>query len=191
MVLIGLPTWPFSGCGYVKIRAVLNQSEECTIEYQTNGSWFGNFDVYPDPSVVQTNDNGNFSAGTEGINVAYEGQGTAGHGKRIPSEYTFTPPPLPNAPASPCTPDAQSYCWVNQSSTLHEQCDTGSKNLHGGEIYVYAYTEKDFIFKETSLLELQETATDTQDVPSRAPCTITNHWSPAEPKVTYNDPNLP
>lgn len=77
------------------------------------------------------------------------------------------------------------------SKGVHEQCDTGVKNVHGQEIYIYAYTAKDFIFKGTVELEVEEIATDTQDVPSRSPCTITDHWSPAEPKITYNDPNLP
>jgi hypothetical protein len=41
------------------------------------------------------------------------------------------------------------------------------------------------------MLELLGPATYTQTVPQEPPCTFTDTWSPADPRITYNDPNLP
>lgn len=157
-------------------------SATCTIEYPSNGMWQNGANYSCDG---ETWSEYNQQDGLEGINTSHPGCSTTNA-----SQKAFKAP-LPLAPSSPCTADSKSFCSIQMSKTQSGACDTGFKNVHGGEIMVYAYTTSYDTFKQSAMLEFQGTATEEQSVPSYKPCTITTRWSPAEPRVTYNDPNLP
>jgi len=68
----------------------------------------------------------------------------------------------------------------------------GYQERKGGEIYLYAYKYSYDIDKLVNgTPTFQEVAIKKQSVPPRAPCNITTSYSPNNPAVYYNDPNLP
>jgi hypothetical protein len=102
-------------------------------------------------------------------------------------------PLLPGMPANgsicvvpPCPADSKGYC-----ATISSQVDTGvcKSSEHS---YVHSFTTNYIIWQGTSLVGQ---ATGTQSLPQPPlpfVCEpVTTAWSPAEPRVTYNDPNLP
>lgn len=90
--------------------------------------------------------------------------------------------------AAACTLDAKGYCASVVSFVRGYGCDTGVTNPHGVPIIVYGRTETYDIWSASGVIE---TATEKVTLPPSAPCTQTITWSPANPAVTYNDPNLP
>jgi hypothetical protein len=167
-------------------------SAECTIQYQSNNSWLGGYQVFPDSNVVQVND-ANPNSGTEGINLTYDEQGTAGNGRLIPSAVTFKSG-LPIAPATPCTPDSKEYCYTTLSQTLLGQCNTGSVGPRGEPIEVNTYKTSYYIFQFNTSEQTQrllETATSAQKAGTSHCEPVTTTWSPQNPATQYGDSTLP
>ena len=159
---------------------VQGQSFICTIAFQS--SWIAN-ENDSGPGVMFSEFNN--QAGFEGISVAYTGPSAFSN-----STGNFSSP-LPNAPATACTPDAQGYCASLVSTTQLSVCTSTIKNIHGGNITVPRTASTYQVFKQLTFLELQETATETTN-PSGSLCTAgTPSWSPNNPSVQYGDSSLP
>ncbi len=160
-------------------------SATCTIEYQSNGAWQNGANDSCDGTFYSEYNQQN---ALEGINLNY----TGGCQATTTSQGQFKSP-LPIAPSSPCTADSYGYCSVVNSTAISGVCQSGYTYVNGHEIpvFVRAYNRTYYTFKKEAMLELQGTATEYESVPSDPPCTITTSWSPAEPRVTYNDSNLP
>jgi len=148
----------------------------CTIAYEPD--WQGG---------VATSNNGEVTAeysqesGLEGINTAGQGYqiSTADVGKFAS--------PLPQAPSTACTTDADSYCAVETSSGNTSSCLVGT--VAGKPLYAWDSESTFEIFKKIRVLELQETATE---ISTRCPVgTIKTAWSPGNPATQYNDSALP
>lgn len=94
-------------------------------------------------------------------------------------------------PPMPCTADANGNCYILQSSVSNGLCDTGQVGVHGQPIFVHSYKQRYAIYQRGSPVQQLELAYKTTTVPQSAPCTIRTYWSPGEPRVQYNDANLP
>lgn len=94
-------------------------------------------------------------------------------------------------PPMPCTADANGNCAIVQSSAPYTLCDTGQTGIHGQPVFVKGSKATYSIYRNGSPVHYLETAVRTTTVPPAAPCTFTTRWSPGEPRVQYNDANLP
>lgn len=158
---------------------VQNQSFTCTIAYTTN--WYA----------------GTNTSGNNGIGYAYkdnqqavQGINLSGLGPTSQSNLSFVGP-LPPAPTATCTPDSLALCALQASREPNGYCDTGTTSPSGRELYLPSYTTPYYVFQQVYSQELLETASyvETRD-PNNA-CAVSYMWSPNEPKIRYNDPNLP
>ena len=146
----------------------------CTIAYQS--SWQGG---------LVTSNNGEVTSefsqqsGLEGINTNASGYTTD------TAEVGQFASPLPRAPLYECTTDADGYCAVAGAAVAAGSCNLGTV---GGKPITGHITKTPYqIFKMVKLLELQETATETNTQCSTPSVT----WSPANPATTYSDSSLP
>jgi hypothetical protein len=162
---------------------------ECTIEYQSGGSWnAGSFTSGCGTATATYND----QSGLDGIELpTSQSQCSSTQSVSTAGKFTY---PLPTAPSTVCGADSNGDCAVQMSKVGNGTCDTGMPSPHGGDIYVNAYKTAYDVFKMGTngiTLELQETATQVQTVPLRARCTVTTTWTPNNPAVYYNDSSLP
>jgi hypothetical protein len=78
---------------------------------------------------------------------------------------------------------------MSQTETGSRDCGTGPR---GEPIYEYTFKTNYYAFQKERMLELRESATETGQFKSSSGCSaITETWSPEEPRVEFNDPNLP
>lgn len=159
-------------------------SATCTIEYPSNGAWQNGANDLCQGGIYYSEYNQQDAL--EGINTNYSTCNSS-----TSSQSAFKSP-LPTAPSSPCTADSYGYCDTLQASgDTGTRCDTGTSGPHG-ELYMYNQEWQYYIFKAGVMLEYQETATKTETYSFNGDmCVAKITWSPAEPKITYNDPNLP
>ena len=83
---------------------------------------------------------------------------------------------------STCTPDSQGYCAVKTLDTVTKHvCPRGSTWLG----YFSGERDYDIYYNNAYLSSATQTLTGACDIGTES------SWDPAEPAVTYNDPNLP
>jgi hypothetical protein len=90
----------------------------CTIQYQTNGSWLGGYQVYPDTNVVETNEYTPNEA-NEGIDLSQDDQAQGATRRPVGvalgplGPYIPTPAPTPTyVPKPPCSAAVRSGAAV-------------------------------------------------------------------------------
>ena len=168
---------------------VVQQSFQCTIEYETDGNggatWAsGENDTANGIYYSEANQ----QDAVDGINLGLPGNGSNQSSSYSNGKFIV---PTPPAPSSTCAPDSDGYCAINMGETQTGSCNTGAQSPHGGTVFVYSDTTKYYVFQKESLLELVETATETSHFGSSHCLPMTETWSPSEPKVKFNDSNLP
>jgi hypothetical protein len=143
-------------------------------------------ETYPSGSFISQS---SMSPNGYGPYESYDGislNGSRGQSERVGiSGYSEPLPPMP------CTADSDSNCALVDRQIPNGACDTGIIGPHGSDIYVDAYKITYSIYRKSSWPRYRETAVASQRIPSKAPCTISTAWSPGEPRVQYDDPNLP
>jgi hypothetical protein len=166
-----------------------NVTATCTVEYTTNGSWYGGLNAGPGGTlatgntVYSTNDT---NRGLEGIElgrtpIVYS------QGYAVPAGVFRTLLPVSSA----CTPDSLGYCVVSISTTVTGACNTGITGVHGEPVYIDSMQRVYEVFQQTSYLQLIETATETSTVTGPHCVNSSVVWSPGEPSLQYNDSSLP
>jgi hypothetical protein len=157
----------------------------CQIESSADPAvYYAGTENYPNAVVAQDNSYGTSWGPYEGYDGLFVGGGGIQQ-QRASGPFTEPLPPMP------CSPDADGQCVVQSSYVSSGACDTGIKGPHGSDIFTYGSIARDIVYRKSSPVKFLESATETVTVPSRAPCTLTIRWSPGEPRVQYNDPNLP
>ncbi len=151
-------------------------SATCTIQYQSGGAWQNGANSSCSGAFYSEYNQQN---ALEGINL-----NDTGCTQTSSSQGQFRSP-LAIAPSSPCTADSHGYCAVlmNQGTG---KCGTPRIGFD-----TYPTFETFDIFKQGAMLELQESATETNKITDLRSCNYTTSWSPAAPSVTFNDPSLP
>ena len=95
--------------------------------------------------------------------------------------------------ALPCTADAYEYCAYLMSGPnnvgYNFSCEIGIVN--GKPIYHSYNTKVTHVYSVYNSTSFLENATETQTSNGSCPATYATSWSNNEPKVYYNDPNLP
>lgn len=159
------------------------QSATCTIEYLSSGLWQAGRNTSLDGEVTsEFNDQNGF----EGINL--NGTFTSSTNQYAQGKFSNT---LPIAPASACSPDSLGYC-SNEASSQYtsNSCYVGTVN--GRPKYLYGSRTIYNVFQGSAPSELLGRPTDTKTYTSTEfGCSYSYSWAPYEPRVQFNDPNLP
>ena len=164
-------------------------------EYSPDSTkWYAGQEVYPRPvgtaapdaqsSFVQANGGWVYQS-YDSVTAAPPSVGPGA--LRSPAGAFLAPTPGPV-----CTADSYGLCALNTAKVDLQTCYV---TVWDSKIQDYIQQPRPYyaqyvyaVYRSTSLQSLAtETITKNQDG-----CAITNtSWSPAEPRVTYNDPNLP
>ncbi len=167
-------------------------SNPCTIEWVS--SWYNGQVFCPVGTCYYYSDspNGTDQQVAEGLmdsNYSYPSSSV----RSTAPDSKLQAPNLPTAPSYACTPDSDGYCAVVMNQVVNSTCTKVIETKNGPVAYtITKYNTTYDTFKKSVMLELQGTATEYQSVPSSGSCLMTTiTWAPADPRVTYNDPNLP
>jgi len=161
---------------------VAQQSERCTIEYQSNGSWIAGLWDIDD----QTHHGGvghyynTDQDGMEGLNDNY----TTSTIFDLPGTFVIPLPPVPTpTPAPPCTPDSYGYCVQSHSSSMSWSYCTGPngnvREYTGSIAYIIGGAGNNASYTMYTIDD------------GSGSCTTTFYWDPNEPSQDFGDPNLP
>jgi hypothetical protein len=110
-----------------------------------------------------------------------------GGGNQRSASHSFAEP----LPPMPCSPDSDGECAITTTTSTYSTCDTGFKGPHGNDILIDGSKTRYAIYRNASPVKVLETTLRTISYPSHAPCTPSTTWAPGEPRIQYNDPNLP
>lgn len=165
---------------------VQNQSEQCTIEYYSDGSWYGGEN---DSNAGINYSESGVNAGFEGINLQYVRKGdvtqtpdTFGSLAPYPGSTTATPTPS-------CVLDNYGYCAVASGTFTSQRCATspsdGSQSMIVNEL---TGTRTWAVYGVQGYLA---SYSDTLQDDGSGMCVTMETWDPGDPQVIYGDPNLP
>lgn len=146
--------------------------------------YYGGSQAYPDGNVAGSN----FNPTNYGPYETVDGiQAYGGLSSSRAADIAISEP----LPPPPCTLDSDGMCAVNTQS-VSAQCtiEVMDPKTRTMEKRYVTYTNKSVYatYRSSTLLGL---ATKTTNEPYNGCTPITTNWSPAEPRVTYNDANLP
>lgn len=157
----------------------------CTFDVSADPfAYYGGWQAYPDQNVSGSN----FSLTGYGPYETIDGiEAYGGLNSARTADVAINEP----LPPPPCGLDSYGMCALN-TQTVPAQCSVKVIDPKTGttttRYITYTHTSVYATYRSNSLLGV---ATKTVNEPYNGCTPITTAWSPAEPRVTYNDANLP
>lgn len=148
--------------------------------------YYGGPQNYPDDVISQSNFGvtgyGPYET-TDGIWLLNEGSSSSLRRAAIALDEPLPPPP--------CTLDSYAMCSLNTRTYGQATCDIWTYNVHTGTYYWKAmYPPLHWVYATYRSSTMLGLATKTASYEQYG-CQSSDSWSPSEPRVAYNDPNLP
>lgn len=168
----------------------------CTFDVASDPNvYYGGTEAYPDDSTAQSctsqTDCSSY-VGQTGWGPYESWAGIALPGSGVPAARTpagkFTEP----LPPPPCNADSYGYCAASTVSYDDATCYIWTYSVHTNSYYWQAHslsTKYGYVVYQSQ--RQAGIATKTVSRATYGCTTSSTSWSPSEPRVTYNDPNLP
>jgi hypothetical protein len=158
----------------------------CTFDYSSYPTtYYGGPQYYPNSTIAYSNTYGSVNA-MYGPYQTFDGIDLSGNAVQRQALSSFTA----QLPPSPCTVDSHGYCAVNTATYGTASCQM-LHIVHGQPVYYQQPYSTHEVYSIITSSAQAGLATETITKGNTLCTPVTTTWSPGEPKVTYNDSNLP